>query len=183
MLSGLVKSPVQSAQAADGSIVRRLAALPEQEREPMLLALVRTEAAEVLGISSPQAVAAGLAFKEAGFDSLAAVEMRNRLASVTGLRMSATLVYDYPTPRELAAHLLAELALERSEARPSIDSALEEVERIASAIDTRDRERERVISRLRTLLSALDTSDSEQDLELASDDEMFKILDTELGSL
>ncbi|MCS0603059.1 type I polyketide synthase [Streptomyces sp. LP11] len=105
LLTGLVRPTAPpAAPAATGG---RLAELPAADRERAVLTLVRTEVAAVLRHDGPSAIDPGRAFTDLGFDSLAAVELRNRLTTATGLRLPATLVFDHPTSHALADHIRA----------------------------------------------------------------------------
>ena len=93
-----------------GSLARQLASVSESEHHRVVLELVCAQVAVVLGHVSPDAVQAKRAFKDLGFDSPAAVELRNRLKAVTGLRLPSTLLFDYPTPVAVAGYLLGEVS-------------------------------------------------------------------------
>ena len=94
---------------ASTSLAERLAALPEDKRSATLLKLVRDEIAGVFRYSSPESIEPVRPLKEHGLDSLMAIELRNRLGAVTGLRLPSTLLFDHPTPAALVERLRAEL--------------------------------------------------------------------------
>ncbi|MEV5955789.1 type I polyketide synthase [Streptomyces sp. NPDC051987] len=121
VLRGLVRASRRAVSTTDsgdsGRLADRLVALGDEEARRTLLTLVRGEAAAVLGHASADHVDTERAFNEVGFDSLTAVDLRNRLTALTGMRLPATLLFDYPTPASLTAYLWGELAADRPEPR------------------------------------------------------------------
>ncbi len=115
LLRSMVRRRVAGAAAAstgapgDSTLMARLSGRPEAEQEDLLRGLIHTHTATVLGHDGPDAVATEQSFKDLGFDSLAAIELRNRLSAVTGLQLPVSTVFDHPTPRALAAHLRSRL--------------------------------------------------------------------------
>ncbi|MGW0786622.1 beta-ketoacyl reductase, partial [Streptomyces sp. NPDC002913] len=100
----------EAVSKAGPALSERLAGLDADGRSALVLEVVRAEAAGVLGHAGPEAIHPERAFQELGFDSLSAVEFRNQLNVVSGLRLPPTLIFDYPSPDVLTAHLLTELA-------------------------------------------------------------------------
>ncbi|WP_304440464.1 beta-ketoacyl reductase, partial [Frankia sp. EI5c] len=101
--------PAGARAGGDGGLAEVLAALSVEEQDRLLIALVREEVAAVVGYEAAESVEVTRAFRDLGFDSLAAVELRNHLGRRTGLVLPATLLFDYPSPAEVAGHLRAEL--------------------------------------------------------------------------
>ncbi|NKE63728.1 SDR family NAD(P)-dependent oxidoreductase, partial [Lentzea sp. PSKA42] len=104
-----VQKVLEEPETTDSGLKERLLALPEAERTRTLLDLVRTEAAATLGFESAEAFGPTRAFRDVGFDSVTAVDLRNRLKAVTGVALPATLVFDHPTPTALARFIRTEL--------------------------------------------------------------------------
>ncbi|MDQ7807670.1 type I polyketide synthase [Amycolatopsis sp. A133] len=131
MLRGLVRASRQQARTAstvDNGLAGRLAGLAPADQLTLLLDLVRAQVAAVLGHADASAVRVDTAFKDAGFDSLTAVELRNRMRTATGLKLPATLIFDYPNPQALARHLREELggAAETPVATAAVKADLDE---------------------------------------------------------
>jgi rifamycin polyketide synthase module 7/8 len=190
LLRGLVRAGRQQARAAsagDGGLVRKLAGLADAEQEALLLDLVRGLAAVVLGHTGSGAVRADTAFRDAGFDSLTSVELRNRLREQTGLKLPATLVFDYPTPLVLTRHLRAELGVS-DDALSLVQSKIEDVEALLSGLRLDESTRSSITLRLQGLVARCNGVLEQEDvatvadrLESASADELLEFIDDELG--
>jgi hypothetical protein len=182
VLRGMVRqAPRRAAAKTDGAVAARLAALPEPEREAYLLEVVSGQVKAVLGLGF---VEPERAFQEMGFDSLTSVELRNQLGALTGLKLTATIVFDHPTPAALAKRLHALLG----PARGAADSLLAEIDRLETllaAAGSLNGSTAKVTARLDALLrkwTEANTATTESaDLDEATDDELFAVLDEELG--
>ena len=174
------------ASDAGNELAERLAGLPATEHRRVLLDLVRAKVAVVLGHSSAAAVGPDKPFRDLGFDSLAAIELRSRLAAATGLSLPATLIFDCPTPDALADHLLQEIGGRDSDGG-SVLTQIDLLRGALSAVDGDAAERRRVAARLESVLREFRDHQgpapevSTEDIEAASDDEIFDLIDRQLG--
>ncbi|WP_443059698.1 acyltransferase domain-containing protein [Streptomyces sp. NBC_00443] len=191
VLSDLVGATgrARSAGSATDASALRLEGLTEQERYQAVLDLVRAESAAVLGHADAGAVAPDRAFQELGFDSMTAVELRNRLISRTGIALSATLAFDHPSPAALTEHVLAQLLPEHQAAPHSpVDAELRQLEALLVQAPEDATERRDIVVRLQTLLSRLTEAHDEEPsadltgrIEAASAEEIFALIDDQLG--
>nr|WP_234365324.1 type I polyketide synthase [Streptomyces sp. RTd22] len=130
---GRRRSAAATTGARSADWTARLRGLSAAERQRVVLHLVRQHAASVLGHTDPDAVHAEASFKELGFESLTAVELRDRLAAATGLRLPAALIFRYPTPEGIARHLVQRLSPEGKVPTQKTTDAMNIAERLESA--------------------------------------------------
>ncbi|MFI0899301.1 SDR family NAD(P)-dependent oxidoreductase [Streptomyces sp. NPDC020983] len=122
-----------AAPAASEPLRDRLLELPAERRREALLDILRAEAAEVLGYGDPRRIPEDGAFRDLGFDSLTAVELRNRVSARTGLRLSSTAVFDHPSPGALVDHLLEGIAprpAEKGGGEPTYEQVMADLTRL-----------------------------------------------------
>ncbi|WP_329199398.1 SDR family NAD(P)-dependent oxidoreductase [Streptomyces sp. NBC_00667] len=205
LLRGLVPAARKRAggTASQGvSLAERIAGHDEEERTRIILDVVRGHAATVLGHASGEAIEPDRAFGELGFDSLGSVELRNQLNAASGLRLPATLIFDYPSAAEVATYLARKLAPAVAAPVPATgleadiarwEALLASDAPTAPPVTTPDRTR--LAERLRELAGRLDGGpthaqgyatpeipDRGEDLDEVTADELFDILDNELGT-
>ncbi|MBA0052496.1 SDR family NAD(P)-dependent oxidoreductase [Streptomyces sp. AJS327] len=200
ILRGIVPTPERRvsarAEEAGTSLTQRIAGLDSNERLAFFQELVRENVAEVLARGGAHAVESTRDFSDLGFDSLTSVELRNRLSGATGLQLPATLVFDYPNPDALAGYLHGQIQPEETAEPTGVFGELEKLEAAFDAAPIDGENRSGLLKRLQSLVWRLENDDSGGDsaragneepnsgpvsLDTATDDEMFALINKELG--
>ncbi|QFY11927.1 SDR family NAD(P)-dependent oxidoreductase [Nonomuraea phyllanthi] len=205
VLRGLVRAPRRAAAspatatgagpatgpAAGPELAERLAVMPEPDARAHLTHLVRGHVAAVLAHPSPDQVDVDRAFNELGFDSLTAVELRNRLNTDTGLRLPATLVFDHPTVSSLAGYLFTSLASEGPSPEDALRAAVDQAEAtLLAANGQADTVRRQLVAILQSALARIGatapatsaaarngSNGAAEEIVSASDEEIFALID------
>jgi hypothetical protein len=186
LLRGLIRAPLRQAASNTRPLRDRLSELPASNQEALLLDLVRTHLAVLLGHGSASAVEAERGFLDLGMSSLTGLELRNRLNAETGLNLPTTLIFDHPSPVSLVRHLHTMLKpQEVPEALPSVFAGLEILERAVAESELDAAARTRLVTRLKTLqwkLDAIEPPTPDDDLaDRTDDDQIFDVIDKVLG--
>ncbi|MBX7552241.1 SDR family NAD(P)-dependent oxidoreductase [Streptomyces sp. tea 10] len=183
----------QNTAGASQALREQLAGQSAAERERTLTALVRTEAAAVLGHTGTDRVGATTAFNALGFDSLMAVELRNRIGAATGLALPATLLFDQPSATALAGYLRGRLS-DDTDGAAAVLAGLDTLEAALAALPQDDARRDRIGARLQSLLGgftgrattalaapATGGDDVSDRIQSAGADEIFDFIENDLG--
>ena len=140
----------------------------------------------MLGYDSPEEIGPEITFKELGFDSLGAVDLRNRLSIATGLELPATLIFNYPTPSALAGYMLEQVSSTADAAPVSVEDGLRQLESALTSEAPSSEERAKIGSRLRALAVSLQASERHEEendvverIEGASAAELFELVERE----
>jgi epothilone synthetase B len=168
-------------------LTQRLTGLPETQADQIVLNIVRTETAAILGHTNPEAIDPQRPFLELGFDSLMAIKLRNRLKTTTGLRLPATVAFDYPTPMRLATHLRGALSPylspDKKTVSVSIDSTIGKLDSLLASVALQDHERREIRRRLHSALSKLEDVDTKENnnaiakkVFAATDEELYEFI-------
>ncbi|WLQ35042.1 type I polyketide synthase [Streptomyces castrisilvae] len=189
----------EESQRAAAGLRAELDGLGTAEAGRVLLALVRTHVAAVLGHASVAVVETDLAFRDMGFDSLAAVELRKRLTAAAGCDLPATLIFDYPTPRAVAAFLAERLESESGagggDPAATVLAELDRIEDVLGGFPVTGGDAETVGARADAITARLEaivrrwrdaqgepvTDGEGPDFETVTDEELFDVLDSEFG--
>ncbi|WP_157382811.1 type I polyketide synthase, partial [Nonomuraea coxensis] len=195
VLTGLVRAPRRAAPqartapaaTAGPGPTELLAGMTEADGRAHLTQLVRGHVAAVLAHSSPDQVEVDRVFNELGFDSLTAVELRNRLGADTGLRLPATLVFDHPTVTSLADYLFQSLAPDGPSPEDALRAAVDQAEAaLLAANGQADAVRRSLVAILRSALTRLGAGQeagrpgsggAAEEIVSASDEEIFALID------
>jgi acyl carrier protein len=174
-------------------LVTRLQGLSPEQRHRELEELVCNNAATVLGHSTSD-IDAERPFQDLGFDSLTAVELRNRLKTATGLTLTPTVIFDFATPRALAGHLETQLADAggggSADRMARVNDVARELQTLIDQPDWDPEDKKRLTARLQALLTALGTAAPDpmpvddpfdDDINSATNSQLFAILDEEVG--
>ncbi|MGC5015663.1 phosphopantetheine-binding protein, partial [Streptosporangium sp. DT93] len=192
ILRGLVRAPRRTAGtgtasgAGPGALAGRLVTLPRQDAFRLLVDTVRSQVASVLAHGSPDSVELDRPFNQLGFDSLTAVELRNRLNADSGLRLPPTLVFDHPTVNALASYLAEVLTPAPPSAEDTLRGALEQIDDLLlTANGEGDAIRARLVPILQGALTRLGVAPGDgggvmDKIDSASDEEIFALIDNEL---
>jgi acyl carrier protein len=180
-----VRDVARTGSGDAGSLREGLTGLSKDDQLEVLLTLVQEEVAKVLGYPSTESIEPERAFDELGFDSLTAVEFRNGLGSASGIRVPATVVFDYPTPVAVVEYLFGELAADGPAEEDGLDAELDRFEASLFTATVSESETTAITVRLQNLLTrwkeSQDQASTGHDIASATEDELYEILQKEFG--
>jgi mycoketide-CoA synthase len=172
-----------AAAKSKSALLQRLEGVPEDEQHAILLDLVRSHIATVLGTTSPEAIDPDRAFQELGFDSLTAVEMRNRLKAATGLALSPTLIFDYPNSAALAGYFHQELLGTTSQETHQAAPGEAELQRVVASIPVKRLRQAGVLELLLALANEADGNGQADGAQSGENDTAKDIAEMDLDDL
>jgi NAD(P)-dependent dehydrogenase (short-subunit alcohol dehydrogenase family)/acyl carrier protein len=198
LFTELIRRPrplINNTTTTTSTLAQRLAGLPPNQQHHLLLDLVRTHTATVLGHPNTNNIDTTRAFQDLGFDSLSAIELRNRLKTATGLTLSPTLIFDYPTPTTLAQHINQQITTTNQHTgggntarEMRFGAIVKDLETLVLKPEWTVTEKSQLAAQLKTLAVSLTSPDGnghrkadDHDIESASETQLFAILDEELG--